>query len=173
MYVKIVLLLTSLMLGTQATADQALAQQHVSDAQLVGKARFKVLFWSVFDAELYAQNGEFNSDKPFALSLSYLRKIKGSEIVAKSISEIQSQSAITSAEATDWESQLKSIIPDVDAQTTITGVRDLDAHTLFYNNDELIGEIEDERFTRAFFNIWLGEKTSEPKLRSELLSLKN
>ncbi len=173
MYVKIVLLLTSLMLGTQAMADQTIAQQHVSDAQLVGKARFKVLFWRVFDAELYAQNGEFNSDKPFALSLSYLRKIKGSEIVAKSISEIQSQSTITSAEANDWESQLKAIIPDVDTQTTITGVRDVDAHTLFYNNDVLIGEIENERFTRAFFNIWLGEKTSEPKLRNGLLNLNN
>jgi len=32
--------------------------------------------------------------------------------------------------------------------------------------------IENEDFAKAFFNIWLGEETSQPELRSQLLALK-
>lgn len=149
----------------------SIAQQHVENAQLVGKSRFKVLFWSVFDAELYAEEGEYSPDKPFTLSLSYLRDIKGSEIVAKSMSEITNQDSFPSEKLATWKSKLDSIIPDVDTSTTITGVQDSNVHTIFYKNGTLIGEIKDPQFTRAFFNIWLGEKTSEPKLRSRLLGL--
>ena len=168
---KTFFLLISILFGHQAIADLSIAQQHVDSAQLVGKARLKVLFWSVFDAELYAEEGDFSQDKPFTLSLSYLREIKGSEIVAKSMSEIKSQDSFPSEKLALWKSKLDSIIPDVDTSTTITGVRDSNVHTLFYENGTLIGEIKDPQFTRAFFNIWLGEKTSEPKLRSRLLGL--
>ena len=166
---KIFLLLISILFSHHAVADISIAQQHIDNAQLVGKARFKVLFWSVFDAELYAEDGEFSQDKPFALSLSYLREIKGSEIVAKSLSEIKSQDSFTGEKLATWKSELDSIIPDVDTSTTITGVQNNNFHTLLYENGTLIGEIKDPEFTRAFFNIWLGEKTSEPKLRSRLL----
>lgn len=166
---KIFLLLISILFSHHAVADISIAQQHIDNAQLVGKARFKVLFWSVFDAELYAEDGEFSQDKPFALSLSYLREIKGSEIVAKSLSEIKSQDSFTGEKLASWKSELDSIIPDVDTSTTITGVQNNNFHTLLYENGTLIGEIKDPEFTRAFFNIWLGEKTSEPKLRSRLL----
>ncbi len=87
------------------------------------------------------------------------------------MSEIKSQDSFPSEKLALWKSKLDSIIPDVDTSTTITGVRDSNVHTLFYENGTLIGEIKDPQFTRAFFNIWLGEKTSEPKLRSRLLGL--
>jgi hypothetical protein len=32
-----------------------------------------------------------------------------------------------------------------------------------------VGVIRDAEFSRRFFNIWLGEKTSEPKLRAQLI----
>ena len=37
----------------------------------------------------------------------------------------------------------------------------------YQNNDPTI--IEDEDFARAFLNIWLGEESSQPKLRSQIL----
>lgn len=166
------LLLAALLLSPQLLADQSVADRYISNAELVGKARFKVLFWSVFDAKLYAKDANFNPEQPFALSLSYLREIKGAEIVAKSISEMQGQNDFTKIELAEWKNKLSDIIPDVDPQTTITGVRDQAGATLFYKNGESIGRIENKRFTQGFFNIWLGEKTSETKLRSQLLSLK-
>jgi hypothetical protein len=42
---------------------------------------------------------------------------------------------------------------------------------VFYSNGEEIGSVDDSEFTTSFFNIWLGEKTSEPKFRKALLGL--
>ena len=39
----------------------------------------------------------------------------------------------------------------------------------FYFNDNLVGSIEDPMFGPLFVDIWLSEKTSEPKLRQQLL----
>lgn len=172
MIARTVLLLTLLLASSQLLADQSLADKYIADAQEVGNARFKVFFWNVFDAKLYAQDAQFSPEQPFALSLSYLRDIKGSDIVEKSISEMQSQEEFSPTELALWKTQLLTIIPDVNSTTTLTGIRAADGATRFYNNRELIGQIESERFTQGFFNIWLGEKTSEPMLRKQLLSLK-
>jgi hypothetical protein len=172
MIARISIFLVALLLSPQLLADQSVADRHIANAELVGKARFKVFFWSVFDAKLYAKNAKFNPEQPFALSLSYLREIKGSEIVVKSISEMQAQNDFTKAELAEWKIKLSNIIPDVDSKTTITGVRDQAGATLFYKNGGVIGQIANKRFTQGFFNIWLGEKTSEIKLRAQLLSLK-
>lgn len=172
MIVRISVLLAALVMSSQLVADQVVADKHINNAKLVGESRLKVFFWSVFDAQLYAQDAKFDAEQPFALSLSYLRDIKGTEIVAKSIEEMQAQNEYSQAELAKWEAQLASIIPDVDSTTTITGVRDETGSTRFYENGKSTGLIEDERFTQGFFNIWLGATTSEPKLRSELLNLK-
>jgi hypothetical protein len=172
MIARISILLAALLLSPQLFADLTVAEKYISNAELVGKARFKVLFWSVFDAKLYAQNANFNPEQPFALSLSYLREIQGSEIVAKSISEMQAQNEFSKVELAEWKTRLSDIIPDVGSNTTITGIRDQAGTTLFYKNGEMIGQIENRRFTQGFFNIWLGEKTTETKLRNQLLSLK-
>lgn len=139
------------------------------DATLVGEARLKVLFWDVFDARLYAADGQLDRDRPFALALTYLRDFKGRRIVETTLEEMSRQGALSSAERTRWEKQLSSLIPDVADGTTITGVRDDNGHTLFYRDGEALGRIEDEAFTRAFFDIWLGEKASRPELRQALL----
>ena len=171
MMAKISILLASLLVSPLLLANQTIADKYIPDAELVGKARLKVVFWNVFDAKLYAQNGEYNSEQPFALSLSYLREIRGYEIVAKSVSEMRAQKAFSTEELDDWKNQLSGIIPNVDSETTITGIRNTEGATLFYKNGEIIGQIDDTRFTQGFFNIWLGENTSETGLRSQLLGL--
>lgn len=171
MIVRISTLLVTLLMSPCLIADQTIAAKYVARADLVGEARLKVLLWNVFDAKLYAENAKYNPEQPFALSLSYLREIKGSEIVAKSITEMQAQNQFSQEELVKWKTQLAAIIPDVGPDTTITGVRDKDANTLFYKNGEIIGQIDNKRFTQGFFNIWLGENTSESKLRKQLLGL--
>ena len=171
MIARISILLAALILSPQLLGDQTTAEKHIFNAELVGKARLKVLFWKVFDAKLYAQNANFNPEQPFALSLSYLREIQGSEIVAKSISEMGAQNEFSKSELAQWKTKLSDIIPNVDSKTTITGVRDQAGNTLFYLNGKIIGRVDNKRFTQGFFNIWLGEKTSETKLRNQLLGL--
>ena len=153
-----------------AHATPAAVNDYLDNPQLVGKARLKVLLWNVFDASLYADSGHYDSAAPFALSLNYLRALEGKQIVAKSMEEIKNQQPDTSKEQLAlWERDLLRMIPDVSNGTTITGVRTNDSFTSFYLNDTKLGSINDVAFTQAFFGIWLGEKTSNPKFRHKLL----
>ena len=81
------------------------------------------------------------------------------------------QNEFSKSELAQWKTKLSDIIPNVDSKTTITGVRDQAGNTLFYLNGKIIGRVDNKRFTQGFFNIWLGEKTSETKLRNQLLGL--
>ena len=137
--------------------------------ELVGKARMKVLFWNVYDAQLYAPGGRWSGDGSYALSLTYLRDLYGEKIAERSIQEMRKQGFSDESTLERWFELLASIIPDVSDQNTIVGVADAQANTRFYLDGELIGEIREPDFTRAFFSIWLGERTSEPELRDQLL----
>lgn len=173
MHMRTALLLSALVSSSFVAADAEIAERHVQDSDLVGKARMKVMFWNVFDASLYAEQGRFDPAEPFVLSLSYLRELEGEKIVEKTIEEMAKQKRFKAQELASWSSQLDTIIDDVDASTTITGVRDSLGNTLFYRNGAPVGEITDVRFTQGFFDIWLGENTSEPKLRRQLLGAKS
>ncbi len=170
MSVKTGVFLAATLFSHAALSDATIAQRHVEDASLIGEARMKVMFWNVFDASLYAGNGEFDRSEPFSLSLAYLRDLKGEKIVSKTIEQMARQKRFEKQELSGWSAQLSTIIDDVDSSTTITGVRDDQGHTIFYRNGEQTGKIANARFTEGFFDIWLGENTSEPRLRKQLLS---
>lgn len=159
----------AVMITFGAVADEQVADLHVPQAGLVGKARLKVLFWKVYDAELYAPNGEWDEDRPFALTLNYLRKLDGDKIAKRTISEIRDQGFDDEVTLARWYEEIRNILPDVEKDTRITGICDGNGNTLFYRNGNLIGAIEEPLFTDRFFNIWLGDKTSQPKMRDKLL----
>lgn len=151
-------------------AQLSVAQNYLDDPQLVGEARLKVMLWNVFDASLYTQSGAFDANAPFSLSLRYLRQLDSDKIVSKTIEEIRRQgSDIEPERLALWEEQLGNIIPDVSEGTTITGVRTPEGYTRLYFGTRQIGEIQDLAFTQAFFDIWLGENTSNPRLRNGLI----
>ncbi len=141
----------------------------IPEAKLVGKGRFEYMFWDIYDAYLYAPNGKFDDDKPYALTLSYLREVEGREIAKRSIEEMDEQNLCESNRFSDWEGRLASIFPDVSEGQTITGVRDKDQYARFYLNGQAIGVIKEPEFTRCFFAIWLSDRTSVPELRQKLL----
>lgn len=137
--------------------------------ELVGEARMQVLFWNIYDAQLYAPDGKWSPDDSYALSLTYLRDLQGLKIAERSIQEMRKQGFSDERTLARWYEILASIIPDVGDQSEIVGLADENAHTRFYLDDQLIGEVAEPAFTRAFFGIWLGDKTSEPEFRNQLL----
>jgi len=145
-----------------AAADLELVDTYVPNAELAGEARMRVLVWDVFDAELYAPEGEYDPSSPFALSLSYLREFTSEQIVARSMSEIERQGPLDSTTRELWRGELAQLIPDVEPGMTIVGVRDATGRAHFYLGQEKLGTVEDPNFSRKFFNIWLGAETSNP-----------
>ncbi|MEO1078816.1 MAG: chalcone isomerase family protein [Pseudomonadota bacterium] len=137
----------------------------------VGTARMQVLFWKVYDATLLAPQGEFQSEEPFALSLTYLRKLDGEKIAARSIEEMRKQGLDDEERLGRWYDLLANIIPDVNARDEIVGLAAEDGSTRFFLHGEPIGSVDEPGFTDAFFAIWLGEQTSEPELRNQLLGV--
>ena len=136
---------------------------------LVGEGRMRVMFWDVYDARLFAPDGSWSAQKPFALALTYLRRLSGERIAERSIREMRKQGVDDEAALDRWQSRLNAILPDVDARDEIVGVADARGHTRFYLDGEKLGGIDEPAFTRAFFAIWLSKRTSAPQLRAQLL----
>ena len=52
---------------------------------------------------------------------------------------------------------------------SLTGVRDEQGALVLYKNGKLVGREADAELSKAFFGIWLGEKTTDVRQRRELL----
>ncbi|GGF73846.1 chalcone isomerase family protein [Alteromonas lipolytica] len=164
-------LLYSLAAGT-GMANEVIpepVQAVVQEAKVVGKARYSYLFWDIYDAHLFASQGKWLADRPFALSLTYLRDFDGSDIASRSIKEMREQGLDNAELHSRWLQQMEALFPDVVAQDTIVGLVTENRVTRFYHNGEWLGDVEDPAFATWFFNIWLGPNTSEPEFRAELL----
>lgn len=166
--IRYVLFLSVLMLG-DAMASTSVIEKYVSEPEVVGKSKLTYLFWDVYNATLYAPGGEYLEGKPFALTLEYLRDFEGESIAVRSAKEIHDQKTADKATIESWTEVMKAIFPDVKKGQTITGVVDNKLHSHFYLGDELLGSVEDEKFSASFFGIWLSDKTSEPRMRDKLL----
>ena len=144
-------------------------QEYVPAAETVGEGRLSVFMWDVYDARLYAPDGEWNEGKPFALELSYLRDIEGQKIAERSIEEMRDLGHTDEVKLASWYEAMERIFPDVDEGMQITGIYTKSGDSIFMLNGQEIGRIRDAEFSKAFFDIWLSEKTSSPDLRKKLL----
>lgn len=138
----------------------------INNCSKQGDARFMFGFFKVYDATLYAPNGDYQTEQPFALSLTYLRDFKGSMIAKKSLEEMAKQGSTKE----HWRSGLEQLFPNVSKGDTLTGVMQLDKTAQFYKNDALIGTVKDTELATRFFDIWLGENTSDVDFTNRLLN---
>lgn len=152
-------------------AASSVIARYIPGASLVGEGRLRYLFMDIYDARLFAPRGQYDAGKPVALSLHYLRAITGKTIADRTIDEIREQRRYDEVTLAAWHEKIARIFPDVDESTVLTGIKRSSGETVFYRNDERIGIINDARFARAFFDIWLAPETSSPKLRRSLLGI--
>ncbi len=166
---QITALLCVLFVSLYASNSYATWNNYVPDLKKIGSGTLSYLFWDIYIAELYAPKGLWSNKPPFALKLTYLRHIKGDDIADQTITEIRKQGFTNEILLAKWHTQLKKIFPNVDHNTTLIGVYTSDEQTIFYHNHSKIGTINDPLFSAYFFNIWLGDQTTAPILREQLL----
>jgi len=158
-------------------ANDMLALSQVPQAALVGKGDLKFFFKHVYEARLFAPNGEWSGilvagepvPQPFALELIYGMGLKGADIARRSIIEMEKQGVSGDEKLARWQQSMLDIFPNVKDGTRLIGVMLANGETTFFNGEQEIGTITDPEFGVAFFNIWLSDKTSEPALRQKLL----
>ncbi len=69
-----------------------------------------------------------------------------------------------------WSRQLKLFLSDVDANDRLRAEIKPGKQVRFVINGTLTGAINDALFAELYPQIWLGDKTSEPNLRKQLLA---
>ena len=168
---KFLLFFAIFLLLASPMAANDVVQKYIHNAKQVGSGRLSVLLWDVYDATLYAPQGKWNANAPYALSIHYFREIEGADIAERSIEEIRKQGFVDEIKLGKWHTQMRQIFPDVQNGTELTAVFTADTSTNFYAGGKYIGSITGAEFGTHFFNIWLSEKTSEPALRQKLLGL--
>lgn len=137
--------------------------------KLVGSAKYSYMFWNVYDIELLDAEAEYDESPPFALRLKYLRDFSGSSIADRSSKLIRVQGIEDEIRLAAWHAQMDKIFPDVVVGDSLSGLYNEKRETVFFHNGELIGRIQDPLFGQYFFGIWLGENTTESKLREKLI----
>jgi hypothetical protein len=77
--------------------------------------------------------------------------------------------SLSDAQAQSWQAAMRELFPNVGAGDRITGVNLPGEGAEFWVNGQRVGVVKDVAFARLFFGIWLSDRTSEPKMRAQLL----
>ena len=134
-----------------------------------GETVMRFFGMKVYDVRLWTQKKPFSHAEPFAIELVYDLAIKGKDIADRSVKEMRTQGAGNESKLRRWGAEMAKIFPDIKNGDTLIGVSVPGKEARFYNHEKLIATIPDPEFAKAFFDIWLSEKTSVPALRQKLL----
>ncbi|MEO8546629.1 MAG: hypothetical protein ABI434_23790, partial [Burkholderiaceae bacterium] len=121
---------------------------------LLGRKRFTVFGFAVYDASLWVEPGFSAQDygrHGFALDLLYQRDFSNASITRRSIDEMQRQSPLTDERRQVWETWLRTAFPDVRKGDRITGIHPPGNGAVFLTNGRQTGRIDDPQFARLFF----------------------
>lgn len=135
-----------------------------------GEATLRFFGIKVYDIRLWTPGGPFQPDQLFALELSYDLSFKGTEIARRSAEEMRKIGYSDDALLARWTDTMMRIFPDVTKGDVLVGVSVPGKEARFYSRNRLVARVPDPEFARAFFGIWLSERTSEPRLRERLLA---
>lgn len=137
--------------------------------QLVGKARLKVLLWSVYDSRLYTPTGQYDDgDRPLRLEIQYLRDIRARDLVDRTLVEWKAMGR-NHPRQEEWLAALEAMWPDISATDVLTLDLDAEGTATFRHNGRALGTIEDQAFGQEFVDIWLSQDCTRPELRLALI----
>jgi hypothetical protein len=143
--------------------------RYVPNAEVVGQGRLKVMLWDVYDIAIYAPQGDWQPSSPYALNITYKMDVTAEMIADRSVEEMRKQGQRDEVRLAGWHTQMKTLFPDVKRGQSLTGILNTQGESVFYQNGQRLGKISDPEFGRRFFDIWLSDRTSQPKLRQALL----
>ena len=158
------------LLGCQALANW---QEALPGAQLIGSGEFRKYGFDVYSARLWSVERPFSSDKPFALELIYQRSISREQLVQATVKEIKRVcgDTVSAEQLAAWQALMQQSFIDVQPGTRLTGVYLPGQGARFFVGQQLLREVNDPQFARAFFAIWFDPHTSNPELRQQLLGV--
>jgi hypothetical protein len=156
---------------TPATPPPPELSAELPDARWRGTGVLRFFGLHIYDLRLWSP-APLAGDYPgqaLALELVYARKLAGEKIASRSLDEMRRIGPFSDAQGASWLAAMTQLFPDVQAGDRLTGVQRPGQSARFFFNGQRRGEVLDADFSRLFFGIWLSPRTSEPKLRAQLL----
>lgn len=98
-----------ILLLAQAGAAETVLPDVLDSPELVGSGQYRLMLMKIYEAELYSNDGEFDVSQPFALKLTYSRKLKGEAITDKSVDLIRRQGIEDEDVLAAWYQELSLI----------------------------------------------------------------
>lgn len=169
-YCNLVVLVLTVMIGLGTTsAATATCQASLTESlEKVGETTLRVMFFRVYDAELWTDTGSYPPDQEWLLQLTYKRDITADQLVEQTAEEWQELGYELTEEREQWLAELSAMWPDVSDGDCLLAHAASPTETVFYNAGGALGRIESEAFTEAFFAIWLSPDSSFPRNRDQL-----
>ena len=136
----------------------------------VGRAKFSVLFWDIYNSTLYTKSGSYvheSSIEPLIFEIEYLKDITMDDLLDRTVQQWK-HLEIPESEYRKFIPALKEIWPDISSGDKLTMLVK-NNQSVFYFNDVKVGRIDEEEFSQLFLAIWLSPKTSQTTLRNQLL----
>jgi len=136
----------------------------------VGKAKLSVLFWDIYNSSLYTKSGNYHHESSPAsilFKIEYLKDITTEDLLERTVEQWKHLN-ISESQYTPYISRLKAIWPNISSGDSLTMLVE-DKKSIFYLNNVKVGVIADKAFSKIFLDIWLSPKTSQVKLRAQLL----
>ena len=144
-------------------------RDYVPDASLVGQARFQVLFFKIYDAQLFAPKGQYDPNAPYALRLTYLINGKKDRIIKQTVKEMKRQRAASDSMIESWLPLMEEAFIDMPKGSSADFIHAGDDRLVLATDGRVIAEITDRRFIRALMDIWLGPKVRDTEFQLALL----
>lgn len=154
-----------------AAARPSELQGIAKSAQPYGHARLTRYFFHVYDVELWTDAREWSYESSFALTVTYAMSFSAQDLAASTLEEVRHVTEVSAQEEKRFGVYLARAYVPVKSGDRISALYTPPDKVSFYLNGDMTTSIEDKEFSRAFFDIWLSQKTSEPSLRAGLLGL--
>lgn len=162
-----ILMILCMSIPTQA----AVWHDDLPQAKVIGSGDFRWFGLRIYTAKLWSEQPRFDLNTPFALELTYHRSISREQFVARSLDEIERLFGTRYSADTlkRWEGEMQRAFTDVKAGDQLIGVFIPNEGSRFYSRNQLLANIRDPEFAKAFFAIWFDPRSKDQDLRAQLL----
>lgn len=145
----------------------AISSQVGESLKPVGSGNYSKLGFNIYQARLWAPQGDFKRSEPYALQVEYKRDLSKDTMVDAVMEDIRAQKKADATTMDKWESQLARVMPAVRKGDELVGVSEPGKPARLFYNGQQIASISDKRLAESFFNIWLGP-VADATLRAQL-----
>ncbi|QMV13836.1 hypothetical protein Vspart_01081 [Vibrio spartinae] len=152
-----------------------------TDWPIVGQATLSWLWFDIYSSQLRTPDGHYEqvpndvTPHPVALEIRYLRDISSKDLLEETQAQWE-RLGYDEAQTSAWLTLLAEMMPSVKTGERLVYVSDGRAGQLYYFNQQgqqrLLGNVENKQMNDTFLSIWLSPQAEHPKLRYQLIGMK-